>query len=65
MLMHQAEELMEVDIVAKANEALAKGWTLVAVVPSADGPVYVLGRKSVDSRLSDFDTSQAEKALRK
>lgn len=47
MDIHDAEELIEANSLAQANQLLnaKEGWVLLTVVPSAGGgPLYVLGR---------------------
>ncbi|CZT26666.1 hypothetical protein [Pseudomonas cerasi] len=54
MQLHEVDEIKELFIVDEVNEALQKGWKIVAVVSSAephggDLPVvcYVLGKKKL------------------
>lgn len=45
MQLHDVGELKEALDVNDANQALAQGWHLVAVVPRGPLSLYVLGRK--------------------
>lgn len=49
MQLHEADEVIEVQTSHTANQKLAEGWTLLAVVATGPGgdtrPWYVLGRR--------------------
>ena len=47
MQLHEATEVIEVLGQVSANELLKDGWTLLAIVPSAQStPWYILGKRS-------------------
>lgn len=52
MQLHEAFELKEANSVNSANSAVQEGWTLLAVVPGADGVTYVLGKRIGDAKLN-------------
>ncbi|WP_177339397.1 MULTISPECIES: hypothetical protein [unclassified Pseudomonas] len=57
MQLSDAQEVIEVRGATEANERLAEGWTLLAVVPGAEPNAttyvtYVLGKSSLP--VSDF-----------
>lgn len=46
MQLHEATEVIEVMGQSSANEMLKEGWTLLAIIPSAQStPWYILGRR--------------------
>ena len=50
MQLHEVKEVKSVGTTAAANQALAEGWTLIAVVPDNGGAArYVFGKASVKS----------------
>lgn len=55
MQLHEVSEIKELFVVGHVNEALQRGWQIVAVVPSVEPgtgesglvPCYVMGRKTL------------------
>jgi len=52
MQLHEAFNLIEAYSVSSANSAVQEGWTLLAVVPGANGVIYVLGKRIGDAKLN-------------
>lgn len=50
MQLHEVEEVKSVGTTKAANDCLAEGWTLIAVVSdSGGGARYVFGRSEADT----------------
>lgn len=53
MQLHEVEEVKSVSTTSAANQALAEGWTLIAVVSdSGGGARYVFGKSEQTPRAS-------------
>lgn len=62
MQMHEAKQVVSVGTTKAANDRLADGWTLLAVVGAEDGVKYVFGRAEPAS--PDGDQGKAPAVVR-